>query len=220
MKQKVRRALVLLVCAFLAGPAATSFAQGVTTASVTGIVKDAQGGVVPGATVTAVHQPSGTSYETVTQGDGRFFIPGMRIGGPYKITAELSGFSPESQDGVNLALGVAQDVNFTLKLAALAETVEVTATADPVFASSRTGAATAISRAEIAELPTISGRISDLTRLTPQATGNSFAGQDSRQNNITVDGSYFNSSFGLGEGQPGVGTQQLHESQVDGIHVL
>src|SRR5882672_8103561 len=187
--------LALLICA-LTWPSSSAYAQGVTTASITGVVKDAQGGVVPGATVTAVHQPSGTSYETVTQGDGRFFIPGMRIGGPYKVTAELSGFSPETQDGVNLALGVAQDVNFTLKLAALAETVEVTATADPVFASSRTGAATAISRAEIADLPTISGRISDLTRLTPQATGTSFAGQDSRQNNITVDGSYFNSSFG------------------------
>ena len=221
MRQKVRRAFVLLVCAFLAGPAATSFAQGVTTASITGIVKDAQGGVVPGATVTAVHQPSGTSYETVTQGDGRFFIPGMRIGGPYKVTAELSGFSPEIQDGVNLALGVAQDVNFTLKLAALAETVEVTATADPVFASSRTGAATAISRAEIADLPTISGRISDLTRLTPQATGTSFAGQDSRQNNITVDGSYFNSSFGLGEGQPGgrTGVAPISLESIDQVQV-
>ena len=79
----------------------------------------------------------------------------------------------------------------------------MTAQVDPVFSSSRTGAATAVSRADIAELPTISGRISDVTRLTPQASGTSFAGQDNRQNNMTVDGSYFNSPFGLGEGQPG-----------------
>ena len=197
------RTLVLLVCSALVWPIGHAAAQGVTTASITGIVRDSQGGVVPGATVTAVHTPSGTSYETVTQGDGRFFIPGMRIGGPYKVTAALSGFTPETQDKINLTLGVAQDVNFTLQLAAVAETVEVTATVDPVFASSRTGAATAISREDIAELPTISGRISDITRLTPQAGGNSsFAGQDNRLNNITVDGSYFNNSFGLGEGQP------------------
>jgi hypothetical protein len=198
------RALVLLVCSALVWPIGHAAAQGVTTASITGIVRDSQGAVVPGATVTAVHTPSGTSYETVTQGDGRFFIPGMRIGGPYKLTAALSGFTPETQDNITLTLGIAQDVNFTLQLAAVAETVEVTATVDPVFASGRTGAATAISRQDIAELPTVSGRISDLTRMTPQASSNSsFAGQDGRVNNMTVDGAYFNSSFGLGEGQAG-----------------
>jgi hypothetical protein len=198
------RTLVLLVCSVLVWPIGHAAAQGVTTASITGIVRDSQGGVVPGATVTAVHTPSGTSYETVTQGDGRFFIPGMRIGGPYKLTAALAGFTPETQDKITLTLGVPQDVNFTLQLAAVAETVEVTATVDPVFASGRTGAATAISRQDIAELPTVSGRISDLTRLTPQASSNSsFAGQDGRVNNMTVDGAYFNSSFGLGEGQAG-----------------
>ena len=52
-------------------------------------------------------------------------------------------------------------------------------------------------------MPTVSGRINDITRLTPQYGGSgTFAGQDNRMNNITVDGSYFNNSFGLG-GQPG-----------------
>ena len=199
----MKQALVLLACALLAWPAATANAQGVTTAAITGVVRDSQGGVVPGATVVAVHTPSGTSYEGVSQADGRFFIPGMRVGGPYKVTASLSGFTPEAKDNISLALGVAQDVDFTLMVAAVSETVEVVGTADPVFASSRTGAATAVSREDIAALPTISGRISDLTRLTPQARGNSFSGQDDRENNITVDGSYFNNAFGLGEGQPG-----------------
>jgi len=200
----MKKALVLLACVLCAWPVSRAAAQGVTTASVTGIVRDSQGGVVPGATVVAVHVPSGTSYEGVSQADGRYFIPGMRVGGPYKVTAGLSGFSPESKDNIHLSLGVAQDVNFELKVAAVAETVEVTAQADPVFASTRTGAATAISRDDIAELPTINGRLSDLTRLTPQASSNSsFAGQDGRVNNMTVDGAYFNSSFGLGEGQAG-----------------
>jgi hypothetical protein len=197
------RTLVLLICSALVWPIGHAAAQGVTTASITGIVRDSQGAVVPGATVTAVHTPSGTSYETVTQGDGRFFIPGMRVGGPYKVTVALSGFTPESKDNITLSLGVTQDVDFALKVAAVAETVEVVGVADPVFSSERTGAATAISRADLALLPTISGRINDLTRLTPQARGNSYSGQDDRQNNITVDGSYFNSAFGLGEGQPG-----------------
>ncbi len=194
-------ALVALVLS--AVPAA---AQGVTTAAVTGIVKDDQGGVIPGASVVAVHQPSGTTYEGVSQADGRFFIPGMRVGGPYKITATLSGFTTEVKDNVSLQLGVAQEVPFALKVASIAETITVVGTSDPVFSSGRTGAATAVTRDELATLPTISGRITDITRLTPQYGGNgSIAGQDNRANNMTVDGSYFNNSFGLGVTTGGIG---------------
>jgi hypothetical protein len=194
-------ALVALVLS--AVPAA---AQGVTTAAATGVVRDDQGGVIPGATIVAVHQPSGTTYEGVTQADGRFFIPGMRVGGPYKITAMLSGFTTEVKDNVSLNLGVTQEVPFTLKVASIAETIIVVGTSDPVFSSGRTGAATAVTREELATLPTISGRITDITRLTPQYGGNgSIAGQDNRANNMTVDGSYFNNSFGLGVTTGGIG---------------
>jgi hypothetical protein len=200
-----------LVCAIgalmaLALSVVPAAAQGVTTAAVTGIVRDDQGGVIPGATVVAVHQPSGTTYEGVTQADGRFFIPGMRVGGPYKVTASLTGFTTEVKDNVSLNLGVAQEVPFTLKVASIAETITVVGTSDPVFSSGRTGAATAVTREELATLPTISGRITDITRLTPQYGGNgSFAGQDNRANNMTVDGSYFNNSFGLGVTTGGIG---------------
>ena len=75
-----------------------------------------------------------------------------------------------------------------------------------MFSSGRTGAATAVMREDLATLPTISGRITDITRLTPQYGGNgSLAGQDNRANNMTVDGSYFNNSFGLGVTTGGIG---------------
>ena len=74
------RALALLVCCVLLWPAGRADAQGVTTGAITGVVKDAQGAVIPGATVLAVHQPSGATYEGVTQGDGRYVMPGMRVG--------------------------------------------------------------------------------------------------------------------------------------------
>ena len=197
-----------LVCAIaallaLAAYASPSAAQGVTTASMTGVVKDAQGAVIPGANVVAVHEPSGTNYEAVTQSDGRFFLQGMRVGGPYKVTAALAGFTTEVQNNIQLSLGVAADLDFTLKVASVAETITVVGQSDPVFSSSHTGAATAVLREELAALPTISGRINDMARLSPEYTGaGTFAGQDNRMNNITVDGSYFNNSFGLG-GQPG-----------------
>lgn len=192
-----------MVTLMLAWTATTAAAQGVTTASITGVVKDAQGGVVPGATVVAIHEPSGSTYEGVSQGDGRFFIPGMRVGGPYKVSATLTGFATEEKTAVTLSLGSAQDLEFTLRLAGVSETISVVAEASPVFSSTRTGATTAVTRDELAVLPTISGRINDITRLSPQAgSGGTFAGQDNRMNNITIDGSYFNNSFGLG-GQPG-----------------
>jgi hypothetical protein len=190
----------------LAVSASPSHAQGVTTASMTGIVKDAQGAVIPGVSVSAVHEPSGTQYEAVTQGDGRFTIPGMRVGGPYKVTAALPGFTTEVQNNIQLQLGVAADLEFALKIATVAETITVVGQSDPVFSSSHTGAATAVMREDLAVLPTISGRITDITRLTPQYGGSgTFAGQDNRASNMTVDGSYFNNSFGLGVTSGGIG---------------
>ncbi|MBZ5557929.1 MAG: carboxypeptidase regulatory-like domain-containing protein, partial [Acidobacteriia bacterium] len=203
MSRTILRTIALLAFGTLLLPAGLAHAQGVTTASVTGVVKDAQGGVIPGASVTAVHEPSGTNYEAVTQADGRFFIPGMRVGGPYTVSAALTGFRTEARSNITLSLGVAQDLEFTLRVAAIAETITVTGASDPVFSSTRTGAATAVTREDLATLPTISGRINDMARLSPEYGGSgTFAGQDNRMNNITVDGSYFNNSFGLA-GQPG-----------------
>ena len=91
-------------------------------------------------------------------------------------------------------------------MATVAETVTVVGAERPGVQLGRTGAATAVTRDDLATLPTISGRITDITRLTPQYGGSgTFAGQDNRANNITVDGSYFNNSFGLGVTTGGIG---------------
>src|SRR5205823_12366649 len=126
-----------------------------------------------------------------------------RDGCPYKVPTSLPGLTTESKNGITLTLGVAQDLEFALKVPTIAETVTVIGQSDPVFSSSHTGASTAVLREELAALPTISGRINDVARLSPEYGGSgTFAGQDNRMNNITVDGSYFNNSFGLA-GQPG-----------------
>jgi hypothetical protein len=199
------RIVLCLILGTLVLPA-TVAAQGVTTGSLTGIVKDAEEKPVAGATVIALHVPSGTTYEAVTRADGRYTIPGMRVGGPYSVTvAPSSGgaaFEAQTQDDITINLGVNTDLDFIVR--SIAVEVTVTApTSDAVFSSERTGASTQISREALATLPTFQGRLETITRLTPQSGGNmQFAGQDNRLNNITVDGSYFNNSFGLA-GTPG-----------------
>lgn len=191
--------LTLSALAILLLTTIPSFAQ-TTTGSITGTAADESGGVLPGATVTVVHDPSGTRYETVTRADGRFSFPAVRVGGPYTVTVALSGFQSSVSKNVEVSLGVSSDIVAKLKTAALSEEVTVTAEADPVFSSARTGAATAVSREKLAALPTLNDRIDSFVRLSPQASGRdlSFGGSDNRLNNITVDGSFFNNSFGLG----------------------
>jgi hypothetical protein len=187
--------------------AASLAAQGITTTAINARVTDANGTPRGDARVVATHQPSGTTYEGRTRADGRATISGMRVGGPYRVTVTALGTEPAVRDSIYLALGVAADIPFVLRSAAVRlSEVTVTAEGETVFSSERTGAATSVGREAISSLPTITARIEDFARLTPQYSGSgfgfSFAGQDNRLNNVTVDGSYFNNSFGLA-GQPG-----------------
>ena len=179
-------------------------AQGVTTGAIAGVVTDAQKQPVAGAQVIAIHLPSGhhlRSARRARTADSRF--PACASAVRTRSPSRTRGTGPRrssrrrrrrrrstSASRTDLHLRRASDHR--------QETVTVTAHVRHGVQLRRTGAATSVSRAEIATLPTISGRIDDITRLTPQASGMSFAGQDNRLNNITVDGSYFNNSFGLG----------------------
>ncbi len=178
-----------------------------TTGSIRGTVVDSQKRPVGGASVVAIHLPSGTNYEAVTRPDGGFEIPNMRVGGPYSVVvspktgaggaASAVAFKTQTQENVVVNLGTATDLAFEVT-AVVSEAVEVTAQSDTIINTQRTGAATTITREQLAVMPTIGGRLNDITRITPQSGGTlSFAGADPRFNNITVDGSYFNNSFGL-----------------------
>src|SRR5205823_11444818 len=87
-------------------------AQGVTTSAIAGIATDSAGTPVEGARVVAVHRPSGTTYSAVSRADGRFTIPGMRVGGPYRVSVSQVGYRPAIENGIDLTLGVTSDVRF------------------------------------------------------------------------------------------------------------
>ena len=185
----------------------TAMAQ-ITTSSMAGKVTldDENGEEVIGATVIAVHEPSGTRYTAVTNTTGRFSINGMRTGGPYEVTVSYIGFQPKTLKGITLQLAETYNLSVWLSEDAneLAEVV-ISGKASK-FAAEKTGAATNITSAQITALPTVSRSITDVTRLSPYGgNGMSFAGADGRTANFTIDGANFNNNFGLSDKLPGGG---------------
>lgn len=177
-------------------------AQGVTTASLTGVVVDDTGETLPGASVIAVHTPSGTSYGTSSRPDGSYRISNMRVGGPYTITFTYVGFRSYVVENVYLSLGETYNQRGTLSSESVElEELVIVGVGDRVFNRERTGAATNVTSDRIINVPTINRSINDLTQLTPQSSGTSFAGRDNRFNNYTIDGNVYNNNFGLGSDQ-------------------
>ena len=181
----------------------------VTTSSMSGTLKDsADGSSIGGATILAVHTPSGTRYSTVTQLLGQFTINNMRVGGPYQVTASHVGFQNQTFDDITLQLGETFILTGTLnKINQTLENVVVTSgRRSNIMNANRTGSVTNISVQQINRLPSITRSLNDFTRLTPQSNGNAIGGGNSRQNFITVDGSDFNNTFGIGSNLPANGS--------------
>ncbi|MGI4834855.1 MAG: TonB-dependent receptor [Janthinobacterium lividum] len=209
MIQKVLRHLLLLVLSV--GLAHSGWAQGTTTSSIAGTVTDAKGGELPGATVIAVHTPTGTQYVAPTNADGRFYIQNMRVGGPYTLKVTFVGYQDFNRSNVVLTVGQTQRIDVKLGDAStqLAEAVVVGNNPRSVLNAERTGPVTNISTEQLQRLPTITRSLNDFLRLTPQASPIStgaIGGGNYRQNNITVDGSDFNNNFGIGGNLPANGS--------------
>ena len=226
---KAAWSLAIAVCLALlaSGPAA---AQTVTTGNITGTVTDAQGGVLPGATVVATHTATGTTYEGVTGTDGRFSILNVRVG-DYTVAVAMSGFKDQKQEKVGVQLGAEQTVDFKLALATVTETVDVVGTS-PVIDLSRAGTADNISNEVKENLPTISRSLTDIVRISPlfNAQGGSagdgatvvaVAGNSFRYNSLQIDGAVNNDLFGLASsaGAPG-GTAETQPISLDAIQEI
>lgn len=210
MKQILFNTLLLLVLAF--GSTQYSWGQGTTTSSLVGTVTDEKGETLPGATIIAVHTPTGTQYVGPSNAQGRYSIQNMRVGGPYTVKISFVGYQDITRNNIQLTVG--QDYRLDVKLGEAATqlgSVEVVAS-NPrsVLNAERSGPVTNVSTEQIQRLPTITRSLNDFLRLTPQAanSNNSLAigGGNYRQNNITVDGSDFNNNFGIGGNLPAGGS--------------
>ena len=202
-------------------------AQGVTTANIFGRLLDGTTGEpLIGATVQAVHTPSGTTYGNVTDVDGYYRIPSVRVGGPYTLSATYVGYEPVIETGINLQLGQNYTFSPELSTGAVELTgVEVVSSRSDLFNGEKNGQETTVTEEAIAALPTISRSIGDFTRLTPQSTtreGNdgfelSFAGVNNRYNAIYIDGAVNNDVFGLSGSGTNGGQTGVSPISVDAI---
>ena len=215
---------LFLFVALLAFMVSTAMAQ-ITTSGVKGLIK-ANGEDVIGATITVTHVPTGAVYRSVTNSVGRFTIQGMRAGGPYTVEISYIGYKTKEIKNVTLKLGEMSDLSTQLEEDAHA-LGEVVVKGKLGLDASKTGAAASYSAKDIANMPSISHSIGDITRMNPmvsvsQSGAMSFAGVNNRYNSFQVDGAVNNDVFGLtSNGQNGgqAGTQPISTETIDQVQV-
>ena len=188
----------LLIITLLFFTYATKLFAQETTSDIVGQVLNGKDPVA-GATVTILNVPTNTKFVTTTRKDGRYNVAGLRIGGPYVVTITNVGFKEVKQENIFLTLGEDFTSDFTLipESKELQEVVVSATRQNKVFNNSRTGEQEILNRSQIEQLPSINRSIEDFTKLEPTSNGLSFAGSNSGENNITVNGADFNNSFGL-----------------------
>ena len=194
----------------------------ITTSSISGVVKNDKDEVLAGATIHAIHIPTGTEYKSQTNKQGVFVLPAVRPGGPYTIHASFVGFKTGEVTDVNTVLGVTSNVDFLLidQAKAMNEVV-VTGARSNIFSKEKTGAAQQFGRRELTTIPITGARTIDgITKYNPFGNGNSFGAQDSRLNNFTIDGSQFNNNFGLGSSAQAGGRTGASAISLDAIDQL
>jgi len=182
--------LTLAAC-LLVGLASVSSAQ-TSLATLRGKVTDEQGGVVPGATVTARQVETNTTRTSVTETLGQYLLPNLPAG-TYELTVELTGFTSARRENVVLRVGQAADIDFVLRVGAVQESVTVAGQAALVETQHVVGAF--IDTKEVDSLPTVNRNFADLAQLAPgisstgtSSMGFSAAGQHQYQNQLFVDG--------------------------------
>ena len=151
-----------------------------TTSEIQGNVLAGKEAIV-GATVIALHQPTGTKYNTTTRADGRYNLPNVKIGGPYVVTVSFIGFKTQTQNDITLLLGQTYRANFSLvESKTTLKEVVVTSGQNKVFNSSRNGSQEIINRRLIESVPNVNRSWKDLVKLVPSQNNLSFGGLSSQ----------------------------------------
>src|SRR5215831_12127606 len=181
----------------------------VSTAAISGAVRDATGAVLPGVTINVKHVESGLTRTAVTNESGSYSVRLLPVGA-YEITTDLPGFKQDVRRGVNLVVGQEAVVNLTLEVGAAAELVTVTGEA-PIVNTTLASTAGLVNQTQIKDLP-LNGRSFDqlltVTTGTVNYTANtsgqpsnafSVAGRRPEENTFTINGMEFLGSQAAGQ---------------------
>ncbi len=194
----------------------------VTTSSISGFVKAADGAPLEGATITAIHIPTGTSYTTVSKKSGAYTISNMRPGSPYTVTVSFVGYNPITQSDIALSLGETESQDFELQNKQSELATVVVTTSRSAGNTGKGGTETTIGRDKMANLPTVGRNLADYLRYVPQAKitsdgGISLAGQNNRYNSFYIDGAVNNDVFGLASSGTNGGQSGIAPISIDAI---
>jgi hypothetical protein len=209
-----RRRLVLLAFALLLS-STPALAQ-IDTGTIVGRVSDPSGAVLPGVTVTATQQGTGVASSAVTNANGEFIFPGLRVG-TYEVAAELQGFRRTVRENVQLNVQTRAQVDLQLSVGAVTEEVTVTGRSE-LLQTQSADIGTVVDQRQVQDLPLLGRRYSELAFLTPGVVaapaGITSRGEDTffnangnyaTWNNYTLDGADNNSfSTNLQERSPQV----------------
>jgi hypothetical protein len=207
MQKSILQHLLAAGVAALAMTLGTSaFAQGITSSGMNGFVTDKQGAPMGGATVSAVHEPSGTHAGTTARSNGQYTLSGLRVGGPYTVTATATGHQAEIRHDVYLDLGSSQELNFSLTPEVVQmEAFNVQAERDVTFGAGKIGTGISLDSGQVASVPTVRNNIQDIATLDSRITIMSLdqggqmsaQGQNLRYNSFLIDGVQAIDPFGL-----------------------
>ena len=197
---------LLLAVAF----APLAFSQ-VVTAGLTGVVRDTGGKPIAGATVQAVHTPTGTAYSATSTATGRYSIRGLIPGGPYTLTTKAKGYKVSENTDVQSELGTDTEAPITMEAAAgdvVAMEKFMVSSESNQLDSSATGASSVLTLDRIEAKATTQRSFADLFSVSPAITLRALSGdreeaqitalgQNNRYNSIMIDGNRINDKFGL-----------------------
>ena len=211
---------LLVITLLITAGAAPAAAQG-GTGMIEGVAKDAQGGVLPGVTVTLRNQASGVSRSTVTEADGTYRFPALNPD-RFTITAELSGFSTTEARDIEITIGLGLEQDFAMQVQTVAETITVTGSA-PVVDTTKSEVSGVVTQQQMETLPINSRQYLSLALLMP---GTSMDSTRAFFATVNVGGSVtFNSTGNLVDGvinnfaEDGEPRQNLPEDAVEEFKV-
>jgi len=168
------------------------FSQGETTSAIVGQVNDESGAPIPAAAVTATNKETGLKRTAKTDEAGRFNFPQLKPG-TYSVMAEAQGFDPQRNDSVSAGLGQKQTVDFTLKVARINESVEVTTEA-AILNPEDANTSTTLTARSLADLPNPGGDLTYPLQFAAGAlvntagSGNDFVGGTNGYGNVEFNG--------------------------------